>query len=78
MSSEIAIKVENLGKCPHIYDAPHDRMIIATTLEYGAQLASYDTAFPNYPELSGYLFVDGTMSRTDIAILVSNLSKCYY
>ena len=26
-----------------------------TALEHGAQLASYDTTFPNYPELSGYL-----------------------
>jgi PIN domain nuclease of toxin-antitoxin system len=38
-----------------IHRDPADRMIIATALEYGAQLASYDTAFPNYPELSGYL-----------------------
>jgi PIN domain nuclease of toxin-antitoxin system len=36
---------------------PADRMIIATTLEYNAHLASYDTAFPNYPELSGYLLM---------------------
>jgi lipopolysaccharide transport system ATP-binding protein len=26
MSSEIAIEVENLGKCYHIYDQPHDRL----------------------------------------------------
>ena len=38
-----------------IHRDPADRIIIATALQYGAQLASYDTAFPNYPELSGYL-----------------------
>jgi lipopolysaccharide transport system ATP-binding protein len=27
MSSEIAIKVENLSKCYHIYDKPHDRLM---------------------------------------------------
>ncbi|WP_458238294.1 ABC transporter ATP-binding protein, partial [Pseudomonas sp. P5_A2_2] len=26
MSSDIAIKVENLNKCYHIYDKPHDRL----------------------------------------------------
>ncbi len=26
MSSEIAIKVENLGKCYQIYEQPHDRL----------------------------------------------------
>ena len=26
MSSEIAIKVENLSKCYHIYDQPRDRL----------------------------------------------------
>jgi PIN domain nuclease of toxin-antitoxin system len=38
-----------------IHRDPADRMIIATALEHGAQIASYDTLFPNYPELSGYL-----------------------
>ena len=42
-------------KLTDIHRDPADRIIIATTLEHGAQLASYDTAFPNYPELSGYL-----------------------
>lgn len=27
MSSEIAIKVNNLSKCYHIYDKPHDRLL---------------------------------------------------
>jgi len=27
MSSEVAIKVSNLGKCYHIYDKPHDRLL---------------------------------------------------
>lgn len=38
-----------------IHRGPADRIIIATTLEHGTQVASYDTTFPNYPELSGYL-----------------------
>jgi len=29
--------------------------IIASAIEDADQLASYDTAFPNYPELVGYL-----------------------
>jgi PIN domain nuclease of toxin-antitoxin system len=42
-------------KLTDIHRDPADRIIIATTLEHDARLASYDTAFPNYPELSGYL-----------------------
>lgn len=42
-------------KLTDIHRDQADRIIIATALEYGAQLASYDTAFPSYPELSGYL-----------------------
>lgn len=38
-----------------IHRDPADRIILATTLEHNAQLASYDTSFPNYPELVGYL-----------------------
>ncbi len=38
-----------------IHRDPADRIIIATTLQYGAQLASYDSAFPNYPELASFL-----------------------
>ncbi len=34
---------------------PFDRMIIATTLEYGAMLASVDGLFTHYPELGGSL-----------------------
>jgi len=42
-------------KLTDIHRDPAVRIIIATTLEHGAQLASYDTAFPNYPELSWHL-----------------------
>lgn len=42
-------------KLTDIHRDPADRIIIATTLEHGAQVASYDTTFANYPELSGYL-----------------------
>jgi PIN domain nuclease of toxin-antitoxin system len=42
-------------KLTDIHRDPADRIIIATTLEHGAQVASYDATFPNYPELSGYL-----------------------
>jgi PIN domain nuclease of toxin-antitoxin system len=42
-------------KLTDIHRDPADRIIIATALEYRSQLASYDTAFPSYPELSGYL-----------------------
>jgi len=34
---------------------PFDRMIIATTLEYGAMLASVDGLLNDYPELGGCL-----------------------
>ncbi len=34
---------------------PFDLMIIATTLEYGALLASVDGLFTHYPELGGSL-----------------------
>ena len=34
---------------------PFDRMIIATTLEYGAMLASVDGLFNDYSELGGCL-----------------------
>lgn len=42
-------------KLTDIHRDPADRIIIATTLEHGSQIASYDATFPNYPELSGYL-----------------------
>jgi PIN domain nuclease of toxin-antitoxin system len=42
-------------KLTDIHRDPADRIIIATALEYGSQLASYDTVFQSYPELSGYL-----------------------
>ncbi len=41
-------------KLTDIHRDPADRIIIATALEYGAQLASYDTEFPSYPELLGF------------------------
>jgi PIN domain nuclease of toxin-antitoxin system len=34
-----------------VHKDPFDRLIIATALTYGAQLASIDTVFPRYPEL---------------------------
>jgi PIN domain nuclease of toxin-antitoxin system len=38
-----------------IHKDPFDRLIIATALEYRAQLASVDSLFPQYPELSNSL-----------------------
>ena len=42
MSSEIAIKVENLSKCYHIYDQPRDRLkqMILPRLQRAAGAAS--------------------------------------
>ncbi|MEI6415383.1 MAG: type II toxin-antitoxin system VapC family toxin [Pseudomonadota bacterium] len=39
----------------HIHRDPFDRIIIATTLEMDARLASVDGHFPNYTELTGRL-----------------------
>lgn len=38
-----------------IHKDPFDRMIIATALIYGAQLASVDKIFPQYLELKTHL-----------------------
>jgi PIN domain nuclease of toxin-antitoxin system len=38
-----------------IHKDPFDRLIIATTLEYDAKLASVDSLFPQYPELYTHL-----------------------
>ena len=52
-----------------IHRDPFDRIIIATTLEAGARLASVDAYFANYPELVGHLILPGrkqTASNTEI------------
>lgn len=38
-----------------VHRDPFDRMIIATALEYDAKLASVDTLFPQYAELTNHL-----------------------
>ena len=38
-----------------IHKDPFDRIMIATTIEYQAQLASIDTLFSRYTELKPYL-----------------------
>lgn len=38
-----------------VHKDPFDRLIIATSLIYEAQLASVDTLFPKYEELENYL-----------------------
>lgn len=40
----------------NIHKDPFDRLIIATALEYNANLASVDRLFSKYPELENYLF----------------------
>lgn len=40
---------------PEHHKDPHDRLIIATALECGARLMSFDTVFPRYAELQGAL-----------------------
>ncbi|MBD2176049.1 type II toxin-antitoxin system VapC family toxin [Pseudanabaena sp. FACHB-1998] len=52
LTPEIAVRAVNL---PPIHKDPFDRLIIATTLEYEATLASVDNLFPKYPELKNYL-----------------------
>lgn len=48
----IALKAANLSP---IHKDPFDRLIISTTLERGAKLASIDSIFPQYPELENCL-----------------------
>lgn len=52
LSAEIACLAVELSP---IHKDPFDRLIIATTLEYQAQLASVDGCFSQYPELDRYL-----------------------
>jgi PIN domain nuclease of toxin-antitoxin system len=49
---EITVRAVNL---PDIHRDPFDRLIIATALEYGANLASADALFRRYPELVSVL-----------------------
>jgi PIN domain nuclease of toxin-antitoxin system len=52
LTPDITCRAVNLTA---IHKDPFDRIIIATTLEYQAQLASIDGLFPQYPELDIYL-----------------------
>ncbi|OUC15109.1 MAG: twitching motility protein PilT [Alkalinema sp. CACIAM 70d] len=52
LTSEIICRAVHLSA---VHKDPFDRLIIATTLEYGANLASVDGLFTQYPELSSYL-----------------------
>jgi len=48
----IAVRAANL---PEHHRDPADRIIIATAIEHSAQLASLDSIFPQYAELSEWL-----------------------
>jgi PIN domain nuclease of toxin-antitoxin system len=52
LSLEITVRAVNLTD---IHRDPFDRLIIATALEYGANLASADALFRRYPELVSVL-----------------------
>ena len=52
MTVEIACRAVNLSP---VHKDPFDRLIIATTIEYQAKLASIDGLFSQYPELNNYL-----------------------
>ncbi len=52
LSPEMAVRAVNLSP---IHKDPFDRLIIATTLEYGTKLASVDTLFSKYPKLANSL-----------------------
>ncbi|HAT15489.1 MAG TPA: PIN domain nuclease [Microcoleaceae bacterium UBA11344] len=52
ITPEITVRAANLSP---IHKDPFDRLIIATTLEYEAKLASIDGLFSQYPELVNYL-----------------------
>lgn len=52
LSPEIVCRAVDLSP---IHKDPFDRLIIATTLEYKAQLASIDGVFSQYPELDTHL-----------------------
>jgi PIN domain nuclease of toxin-antitoxin system len=61
ITPEISIRSVNLTSIHQIYPGqkehkdPCDLIIIATAIEHQAQLASIDSNFPLYPELSNYL-----------------------
>jgi len=52
LTPEIACRAVDLSP---IHKDPFDRLIIATTLEYKAKLASIDGLFSQYPELGNHL-----------------------
>ncbi|NJM76287.1 MAG: type II toxin-antitoxin system VapC family toxin [Acaryochloridaceae cyanobacterium RU_4_10] len=52
LTAEVACRAVNLSA---IHKDPFDRLIIATTLIYGAKLASVDSLFSQYSELNGCL-----------------------
>lgn len=52
VSLAITLRAVNLAD---IHRDPFDRIIIATALEYGAQLASSDPVFAHYPEIAKQL-----------------------
>lgn len=52
LTPEIVCRAVDLSP---IHKDPFDRLIIATTLEYKAQLASIDGVFSQYPELDTHL-----------------------
>ena len=54
LTPEIAYRAVNLSP---IHKDPFDRMIIATALEYQAELASVDSVFTQYLELSDQLML---------------------
>jgi len=55
LNPEISFKAVNLSI---IHKDPFDRIIIATTLEYKAKLASIDSLFCKYPELQDNLMTN--------------------
>jgi PIN domain nuclease of toxin-antitoxin system len=52
LTPKIASRAVNLSS---VHKDPFDRIIIATALEYQANLASIDSKFPQYSELDSYL-----------------------
>lgn len=52
LTAEIVCRAVDLSP---IHKDPFDRLIIATTLEYKAKLASIDGLFSQYPELNSHL-----------------------
>jgi PIN domain nuclease of toxin-antitoxin system len=58
LTPEIAARAVALAE---IHRDPFDRIIIATALDYGADLASVDGTFPRYPELQEILLDNGAV-----------------